>query len=164
MGYGRKQSARIIVVTTAISIVVGVAVCCAAVLWGQSSYMIRRSFTSSEALTDLFAIGLLGTLPISVPTGLVGGSIAATALRRRNTELPLGAWFKLGCGWGAVLGGVGTALWFELINRFEPEASSVALIAGSIGAVTGVFVGVLVGAYCRYISRHAVVQSGELAG
>jgi len=148
-------TARILVVATATSAVVGFATVFAVLLADQPGDTIRYHLTTGHGVGSVLVIGAIVSLPISIPDGLAGGAVAARVASSESPHPGLVRWIGYGCLWGSAIGGIGTAAAFALpgLAGGEVVLPMLLLHLAAIGAVAGATVGAVVGAYCSRVVR-----------
>ena len=63
-------------------------------------------------LLSLVLFGAIGSLPVSLPIGILGGVIAAMIVKMRPSGWSIARWIALGSACGGILGFVGAGVWF----------------------------------------------------
>jgi hypothetical protein len=145
-----SDSTRIVLAATVISTAVGIGAGCLALLANHPP----RDASVIPILGSAIFIATLASLPISLPTGIAGGLVAAWA-SRRYARLSPEWWLSLGTISGGLLGAAGAMLWFGALSVDSSDFGGVLLMAAAVGAVPGFVVGAAVGAYCaRLGSTH----------
>ena len=138
-----SDSTRIILAATTVSVTVGVCAGCVALLVNHPMHVVEVLPVLGNALL----IAALASLPVSLPTGVVGGFVAAWA-SRHHPGLSTTGWLGLGTLSGALLGAAGAVLWFGALSVGDSGLGRVLIMAAAVGAVPGLLVGALIGAYC----------------
>lgn len=154
-----KPTARVLCLATVASVSVGLVVASWAVLSGEPRQTVFQSLTTIADLRDLLALAALVSLPISLPTGIAGGAVAAFVLARESGTRPLASWVGRGSAWGLALGAAGLILHFTAINFRSDELLPILVLTAPIAAVPGAIVGCLVGTYCWRTVRN--VEPGQ---
>jgi hypothetical protein len=149
------RAVRVISFSMFVSIFVGLTV----------SYVILTGGTLAEPFMNVFSVGAISSMPVSIPMGLFGGYLAFRVLEKERGDRHLASWLARGSAWGSMLGSLGTALWFTSFNltsiNFRNTDSLtgygfILLVTIPIGAVSGVIVGSIVAVYCYRISASRV--------
>jgi len=148
-------TARILLVATATSAVVGIVAVFAVLLADQPSETIRHHLTTAHGLGAGLFVGAIVSLPISIPAGLAGGAVAARVATSESRHRGLVRWVGYGTLSGSAFGGIGTAAAIALPSLASDDTLRLALLlyAAATGAVAGATVGAAVGAYCSRVVR-----------
>jgi hypothetical protein len=146
-----NPAARIIVVATTTSVVLGFLTVFVVVLADEPPATIRHHFLTLEGLLSLLIVGAFTSLPISVQAGLAGGVLAARVAARQGPHRRLTSWAGHGAAWGAAIGAVGTVSVFALPSLSTDTFPLLLLMMALIGGATGGVIGTVVGAYCRRV-------------
>jgi hypothetical protein len=152
----KVSTPRVIGYALITSISLGLLMSAVAVLVGEPKDTVVYSLTTPLGLGQLFAITTIASLPISIPTGIAGGVVAARVLKRVRGPQSLVRWVGRGCLLGTMLGFLGAAGWFVIMNigSLGSEGGGLAFsLMATMGALTGSLVGSIVGAYCSQASR-----------
>jgi hypothetical protein len=139
-----SSTPRIVGLTTVTSMALGLLATAVVVLVDEAAETARFSLLTVAGFSNLVFIGIFASFPISVPTGLAGGLLAA-GVAARQSQRSMANWVGYGSLWGAAIGAVATALWFSILNW---EFGLLALAVSPVGAATGGVTGAVVGWYC----------------
>lgn len=145
---------RIVGVTLLISVLVGFAGGCFAVLISEQTLDWVPKVLSGRGLIGLVFIGACVSLPVSIPAGVVGSAIAFAMLRRKQGKSTGLVWRLRGAVFGAMLGVFTTWMWFRITSPVlvgPPNALAVPIYGGIVGLITGI----IVGGYYRRIQIEA---------
>lgn len=153
-----SSTARIVVVATTMSVVLGFLTVLVVVLADEPPATIGHHLLTVEGMLSLLFIGAFTSLPISVPAGLAGGALAARIAARQGPHRSLTSWAGRGAAWGATIGAVGTVVLFALPSIATDTFSLLLLMMALIGGTTGGVVGAVVGAYCSRVLRLSGVR------
>lgn len=118
-----------------------------------------RALTTVYGLTEMAGIAVVVAVPLSLPTGVLGGVLAAGALKSRRRPSSLSGWIGLGSLCGIVMGCVAVLPFlFGIAAVDDVKALKAILALGFLGSTTGAVVGAMVGLYCSRIARQIVVS------
>lgn len=143
-----KATARVLGVAIVVSVALGLLGAGWAVLSGEPRQAVMQSLTTVRGLRDLFLLAALVSVPISLPTGIAGGAVAAFVLARESGARPLASWIGRGAAWGLMLGAVGLILYLTATNLQSDELLPILVLTAPMGAAPGAIVGCVVGGYC----------------
>ena len=101
-------------------------------------------------LLGAVAIGVLASVFVSIPLGVVGGAVMAWVMRRERRPRTRSAWVGTGLMVGAGIGGIGSAAISAGSTGFHEFAT---LFFLAIGALAGAIAGAVLGLWCARHTR-----------
>jgi hypothetical protein len=96
-------------------------------------------------LLEAVTIGVLASVFVSIPLGVVGGALMAWVMRRERRPRTRSAWVGTGLVMGAAIGGIGSAAISAGFNGFHEFAT---LFFSATGGLAGAIAGVVLGLWC----------------
>ena len=143
------------------------------VVASESRGTVLRLLNDRNATRQLLGIAAFCSLPLTVPASVVGGLIASRLVYGQRIPLSFYVWAKRGCGWGSVLGVLGTLIpagisavlsalqGINLDSGVIKQAVMVILLFLFLAPFTGSLAGTIVGLYCARVYR---LRSGTMNG
>jgi hypothetical protein len=147
-------TARIVTVTTLISVGLGLVTVVLVVLASEPPETIRHVFTTPNGALELLSNGALVSLPISVPAGLGGGALAARVAAKHTAHWSLWRWAGRGAAIGAAIG-AGMTAFVALPAVGTDDFPLLVLLMACTGGPTGGTAGAIVGWYCGRTVRRS---------
>lgn len=138
-----------------VSILVGLAGGCVAVLISEPTLDWVPKLLAGRGLIGLVFYGAIVSLPVSIPAGVVGGALAFAMLRRNKVRGSGRSWIVRGAAWGGMLGVFGAFLWFGVASPTRFEEAKVLVVLSLYGGVVGLIAGIIVGVHCKKIRVEA---------
>ena len=144
---------RVVGFSAIVSVLFGIVAGAVAILGGETRASILHTLTTFDGLLGLLLslvlFGALGSLPVSLPIGILGGVIAAMIVKKRPSGWSIARWIALGSACGGILGFVGAGVWFgwekAIGQQFLPAIPAMAMYGGIVGMLAGG----IVAAYCK---------------
>jgi predicted lysophospholipase L1 biosynthesis ABC-type transport system permease subunit len=137
------REVRVVLVSLTVSVVLGAVIALSlAILLGGA---MPRRWDLLELISQVPAallFGLVTSISVTVPLGLLGGLVAVFVLRQNR--LPRETWMLRGCVLGAAMGFLPVAAWDIIIERAND-----ALIFPVLCGMGGAWVGAIVGSVLR---------------
>src|SRR5688500_16966409 len=126
-------TARIVVVTTLTSMGLGLVTVILVVLASEPPETIRHVLTDASGALNLLSIGVLVSLPISIPAGLGGGVLAARVAANQGDRWSRWRWIVRGAVLGAAIGAGLTAALVALPQIGTADFALLAVLAACTG-------------------------------
>ena len=142
-----KGLGRAIGASLGVSIVVGAAVAAVVVLASERQPLFPR--LSAAVLGDLATIGLLASVFVSVPAGVLGGFLADAMLRRHKT-MSMGQWLGRGAAVGCGIGAGISLLYGLVMSGFDVSTDATVPFYVLVGATCGALCGIIMGGWCFF--------------
>ena len=144
-----KGLGRAIGVSLGVSIAVGAAVAAVVVLVHPSEGHPLFPRLSAAVLGQAATIGLLASVVVSVPAGVLGGFLADAMMRRHKT-MSMGQWLGRGAAVGCGIGAGSSLLCGLVMSGFDVSTDPTVLFYVLVGAICGALCGIIMGGWCSF--------------
>lgn len=145
-GLGRAVGASL-----SASIVVGAAVAAVVVLASEREPLLPR--LSATFLGQVAIIGLLASVIVSVPAGVLGGLVAG-AMLQRHRAMSRGQWLGRGAAAGCGIGAAISLLYGLVMSGFDVSGDAIVPFYLIAGAISGALCGLIIGWWCSSQNSH----------
>ena len=149
----KNCSVRVIGCSLLLTVFVGVVVTSAVIFFSEPAATRGTTLASASDFLGLIMLAAIVSMPMSVLMGFLGGILATWIFKRKKIDhWGFTASIRLGSLWGALLGFIGSVLWFGGMNLGASGLLLLLLATAPVGLLTGAIVGSIVGAYCHRLS------------